>query len=122
MRGFAPFKPEQTAVELHLSHWSGDLPKLEVWPHWTYGGSLQGFFGRLTYQGQPVYGTRSPSPTVSDPFAVNVFIDTFNSIYGPGWKHDTAINTHTRNGGFCYTFVAQSPPGGYPGTKGGYPS
>ena len=122
MRGFAPFRPEHTAAELHLSHWRGPLPVLEVWPNWTYGGGLQGFFGRLTYDGKPVYGTRSPSPTVADPFARNVFIDTFDSMYGAGWKRDTAINTHARNGGFCYTFVAQSPPGGYPGTRGGYPS
>ena len=122
MRGFDAFAREHTAVELHISHWTGPLPMLEVWPNWTYGGDLQGFFGRLTYDGKPVYGTRSPSPTVTDPFARNVFIDTFDSIYGPGWKRDTAINTHRANGAFCYTFVAQSPPGGYPGTKGGYPS
>jgi hypothetical protein len=80
MRGFAPFKKEHTEVELHLSHWTGALPVLEVWPNWTYGGDLQGFFGRLTYDGKPVYGTRSPSPTVTDLFARNVYIDTFNSI------------------------------------------
>jgi hypothetical protein len=122
MRGFAPFTKAHTAVELHLSHWTGALPKLEVWPNWTYGGRLQGFFGRLSYHGEAVYGARSPSPTVTDLFARNVYIDTFNSIYGRGWKRDTAINTHKENGGFCYSFVAQSPPGGYPGTRGGYPS
>jgi hypothetical protein len=122
MRGFAPFKKAHTDVEFHISHWRGPLPVLEVWRNWTYGGRLQGFFGRLTYDGKPVYGTRSPSPTVTDPFARNVYIDTFDSVYGRGWKRDTAINTHKRNGAFCYTFVAQSPPGGYPGIKGGYPS
>jgi hypothetical protein len=122
MRGFAPFRKVHTDVELHISHWTGELPELDVWPNWTYGGRLQGFFGRLRYDGKPVYGTRSPSPTVSDPFARNVYIDTLNSVYGRGWKRDTAINTHKRNGGFCYSFVVQSPPGGYPGTKGGYPS
>jgi hypothetical protein len=122
MRGFAPFKKAHTDVELHISHWRGTLPELEVWPNWTYGGRLQGFFGRLRYDGKAVYGTRSPSPTVTDPFARNVYIDTLNSVYGRGWKRDTAINTHKRNGGFCYSFVVQSPPGGYPGTRGGYPS
>jgi hypothetical protein len=122
MRGFAPFRKEHTDVEFHISHWRAPLPVLEVWPNWTYGGGLQGFFGRLTYDGKPVYGTRSPSPTVSDPFARNVYIDTLDSIYGSGWKRDTAINTHRPSGGFCYTFVPQSPPGGYPGTRGGYPS
>ena len=30
MRGFAPWTDAQKAVELHLSHWSGDLPALEA--------------------------------------------------------------------------------------------
>ena len=58
MRGFDPWTSAQKAVELHLSHWSGPLPVLEIYEHWTYGGAQQGFFGRLTYLGQPVYGTR----------------------------------------------------------------
>src|SRR5947199_15102 len=82
MRGFDPWTDEQKGFELHVSHWSGPLPELEIHQHWTYGGSHQGFFGRLLYQGQPVYGTRSPSARVSDPWARNVYIDTFNSDYG----------------------------------------
>jgi hypothetical protein len=117
MRGFAPWTADQKAVELHLSHWSGALPVLEIYEHWTYGGSQQGFFGRLTYNGQPVYGTRSASATVSDTFARNIYIDTYDSDYGSGWKHDTAISTHPGNGGFCYTFVPQAPPAGYPSTR-----
>jgi hypothetical protein len=114
MRGFDAWTAQQKAVELHVSHWSGDLPVLEIYQHWTYGNAQQGFFGRLTYQGQPVYGTRSPSASVSDAFARNIYIDAFNSDYGPGWRHDTAINTHPGSGGFCYTFVPQAPPAGYP--------
>ena len=38
MRGVAPFRPEQSAFELHISHWSGPLPMLDVSPNWTYGG------------------------------------------------------------------------------------
>jgi hypothetical protein len=114
MRGFDPFLPEQEALELHVSHWSGPLPVLEVSPNWTYGASLQGLFGRLTYRDQAVYGFRTPSATRRDPYARFVYIDTFNSVYGPGWKRDTAIVTHQRNGAFCYSFVAQVPPPGYP--------
>ena len=117
MRGFAPWTPDQRAVELHLSHWSGPLPVLEIYQHWTYAHAQQGFFGRLTYNGEPVYGTRSTSSTVSDTWARNIYIDTYDSDYGPGWKHDTAISTHPGNGGFCYTFVPQAPPAGYPSTK-----
>jgi hypothetical protein len=114
MRGYAPWTPAQRDSELHLSHWSGPLPVLDVTMAWTYQGEQQGFFGRLLYQGEPVYGTRSPSATVSDPWARNISIDTLDSSYGPGWKHATQVNTHPVNGGFCYTFVPQPPPAGYP--------
>jgi hypothetical protein len=117
MRGFAPWTDKQRGVELHVSHWSGPLPRLQVYRHWTYGRSAQGIFGRLVYRGRPVYGTRTPSATVRDEWSRNVYIDTFDSDYGPGWKHDTAIGTHARNGGFCYSFVPQAPPAGYPSTK-----
>jgi hypothetical protein len=117
VHGYAPWTPEQRAVELHVSHWRGELPVLEVDRHWTYGHSQQGFFGRLTYLGQPVYGTRTASSRVVDPFARNISIDTFNSDFGRGWRHDTAISTHKANGGFCYSFVPQAPPAGYPGTR-----
>ena len=97
MRGFDPFLPGQAAIELHVSHWSGPLPILEVSPNWTYGGTLQGLFGRLTYRGEAVHGFRTPSATRRDPYARFVYIDTFKSVYGPGWKRDTGIVTHPRN-------------------------
>ena len=106
-------RPAQKAFELHLSHWSGpaagarDLPALDVRRH------AQGFFGRLTYQGQPVFGTRSASASVERPFARNIYIDVFDSDYGPGGS--TTRDQHAPgNGGFCYTFVPQAPPAGYP--------
>jgi hypothetical protein len=114
VRGVDPFRPGQAAAELHVSHWSGPLPELEVSPNWTYGGSLQGLFGRLTYRGAPVHGFRTPSARTNDRYARFVYIDTLNSVYGPGWKRDTGIVTHRPTGAFCYSFVAQSPPPGYP--------
>jgi hypothetical protein len=115
MRGYDPWTAAQSAHELHLSHWSRPLPVLDVTMAWTYRGEQQGFFGRLLYRGEPVFGTRSPSARVDDPWARNISIDTLDSSYGPGWKHATQITTHAGNGGFCYTFVAQAPPRGYPG-------
>jgi hypothetical protein len=113
MRGFEPWTDWQRGVELHVSHWSGELPDVQLYRHWTYGHRLQGIFGRLMYRGQPVYGTKTSSSRVRDEWSRNVYIDTYNSDYGPGWRHDTAIATH-RNGGFCYSFVRQKPPRGYP--------
>jgi hypothetical protein len=116
VRGIAPWTAAQRAVELHVSHWSGPLPVLEIDRHWTYSRTHQGFFGRLTYLGNPVFGTRTASARVVDPFARNISIDTFDSSFGSGWRHDTAIATHTGNGGFCYSFVPQPLPPGYPET------
>ena len=45
----------QRARELHLSHWRGELPKLEVYLDWIYGGRYHHLFGRYTY-----LGTRRP--------------------------------------------------------------
>jgi hypothetical protein len=113
--GFDAWKPEQLAVEAHVSHWSGPLPELELYAHWTYGGGVQGVFGRLTYLGQPVHGfgsTNAGNPR--DRYGRNVYIDTFNSVYGAGWRRESGILLHTPNGSFCHSFVAQKPFPGYP--------
>jgi hypothetical protein len=114
LRGLEPFRPQHAGLELHLSHWTGALPELEVSPNWTYGGRWQGLFGRLSYHGTPVFGTRTPTTRASDGHARYVYIDTYNSAYGPGWRRDAAKVTHVGNGAFCYSFVPQTPPPGYP--------
>ena len=115
LRGVAGFLPSHMAWELHLSHWSAPLPVLEVSPNWTYGGSLQGLFGRLLYGGEPVFGARTPTRARNDANARYVYIDTFNSAYGAGWKRDGAKVTHVGSGGFCYSFAPLAqPPAGYP--------
>lgn len=114
MRGIEPFRPGQASYELHVSHWNGTLPVLEVSPNWTYGGSWQGLFGRLTYSGHPVFGFRTPSSRRRDPHARFFYVDTLNSVFGVGWKHDAGKVAHSRNGAFCYSFVPQFTPPGYP--------
>ena len=114
MRGIEPFKPEQAAFELHISHWRGELPLLEVSPNWTYSGSWQGLFGRLTYHGEPVFGFKTPSSTRRDPNARYFYVDTLDSVFGVGWRHDAGKVAHSRNGAFCYSFVPQLTPPGYP--------
>jgi hypothetical protein len=47
MRGFEPWLPSQSGWELHISHWTGPLPDLEISPNWTYDGRWEGLFGRL---------------------------------------------------------------------------
>jgi hypothetical protein len=113
--GFQPFLPSQGQVELHISHWTGPLPVLDAAVHWTYDHSSVGIFGRLTYEGQPVYGfAASPPGNPKDRYSRNVYIDTLNSIYGAGWHRETGILLHHPGGTFCHSFVPQVPPPGYP--------
>jgi hypothetical protein len=115
--GFQPWTPAQAAYELHVSHWSGDLPALTVGVHWTYGKSAIGVFGQFLYQGKPVYGFRSTA--AGNPlgrYERNVYIDTHNSAYGQGWFRESGILTHNPTGTFCHSFVPQKPFPGYPST------
>lgn len=115
LRGVGAFLPGHMAFELHLSHWTTDPAQLEISPNWTYGGSLQGLFGRMLYRGKPVHGFKTPTRSRSDRNARYVYIDTFNSAYGSGWKRDGAKVTHVPSGGFCYSFAPLlRPPPGYP--------
>lgn len=113
--GFEPWKPLQAAWELRLSHWSTDIAKLEIWPNWAYSKRFDHLFGRFTYLDQPVYGfgsTGKGEPT--DGFGRNIYLDTFNSAYGSGWKRENSFLAHKGTGVFCYGFYEHDPYPGYP--------
>lgn len=119
--GFTPWLASQRATWLELSHWRGPLPKLAVWQDWVYDMRYTQIFGRLTYLGQPVYGfntTRDGAPT--DGFGRLVYLDTYDSAYGRGWRRENSFVTHNPTGIFCYGFYPFDPTtGGYdhpPGT------
>ena len=113
--GFLPWLPRQTAWELHLSHWRGPLAQLEVWPGWAYRHRAEALFGRLTYRGEPVYGFRSGTfGAPRDRFGRLVFLDTFDSRYGSGWRRENSFLVHRPTGVFCYEFIRYDPfTGGY---------
>jgi hypothetical protein len=113
--GFTPWLPELRANWLEISHWTGEIAKLETGTNWVYGGRFQALFGRFTYRGTPVYGfgtTRYGAPT--DGFGSLVYLDTYNSMYGQGWRRENSFVTHNPTGVFCYGFYTFDP------TKGGY--
>jgi hypothetical protein len=113
--GFQPWTAGQKAYEMHVSHWTGDLPGLQVAVHWTYNHSAIGVFGQFLYQGQPVHGFKSTAE--GNPlgrYERNVYIDTHNSAYGQGWYRESGILTHNPTGTFCHSFVPQKPFPGYP--------
>jgi hypothetical protein len=116
--GFDAWKPEQLDVQTHVSHWSGPLPELELYAHWTYGGQFQGVFGRLTYLGEPVHGFAADSVgNPRDRYGRNVYLDTLGSWYGSGWRRESGILLHSPTGTFCHSFVPQKPFPGYPGQE-----
>jgi hypothetical protein len=95
---------KQAVWELRLSHWTGEPAQLEVKLNWAYR-RYHHIYGRFTYQGQPVYGFRSTSTGVPlDTFGRNLYLDTFNSAYGGGWKRENSFLMHKGTGAFCYGF------------------
>jgi hypothetical protein len=113
--GFTPWTGELRQKWLEVSHWTGELPQLELHMGWVWSNRFQQLFGRYTYRGKPVYGygtTRYGAPT--DGFGRLIYLDTFNSAYGAGWKRENSFVPHNPTGAFCYGFYSFDP------TKGGY--
>ena len=106
-----PATGDRAAWELRLSHWSGGFPVLEIWTDWSYR-RFHHLYGRLTYNGGGVFGFKSTRFGVPlDTYGRNIFVDTFGSSYGAGWKRENSFLTHKPTGAFCYGFY---PHGRYP--------
>jgi hypothetical protein len=113
--GFTPWTAGLRQWELHISHWTTSVAKLDVWQDWVYSGRFHHLFGRFTYMGQPVHGfgsTRYGAPT--DGYGRLIYLDTHDSAYGSGWKRENSFLPHKPTGVFCYGFFKHnSGTGGY---------
>ena len=81
------------------------MAELTLKADWSSRGKWRHVYGKLTYRGKPVYGfgaSRFGVPT--DPFGRNVYIDTLDSAYGPGWRRENSFLTRKPTG-FCYDFT-----------------
>jgi hypothetical protein len=104
-RGWDPWTDGQRQWELRVSHWNGEMAHLELYADWAFHGDAHDIFGRMTYGGMPVHGfhtTSNGEPT--DSYGRGLYIDTFDSAYGPGWKRETSIVFRKPSGAFCYSF------------------
>ena len=106
------------ALEVHLSHWSGPLPVLTVNTDWSWH-QWNHLYGTFTYDGAPVFGLASTTTGQPlDSFGRNLYLDTFDSAYGTGWKRENSFLTHKGDGVFCYSVNPHpaTPPARAPST------
>jgi hypothetical protein len=107
--GIAPWKPGHGAWELRLSHWTGEVARLEAWTDWYFSGRWHHLFGRLTYRGRPVHGfSTTPNGEPLDTHGRVLYLDTLDSAYGPGWRRENGFVARRPTGAFCYGFVPHS--------------
>ena len=94
----------QSQMEVHLAHWTGDLPVLDVHVDWAYGGQWNHLWGTYTYNGAGVHGFHSTAAGVPlDTFGRNLYVDTYGSQYGPGWQRENSFLMHGPGGSWCYS-------------------
>jgi hypothetical protein len=109
--------PGEAVWELRLSHWTGPLPVLTIHLDWAYR-RYDHLFGSLTYLGAPVYGfgsTASGAPL--DRFGRNIYLDTYDSAYGAGWRRENSFLSHRGMGSFCYGFYPHGDRASGKGTQ-----
>jgi hypothetical protein len=110
---FAP--GARSAWDLRLSHWTGLQAALTVKTDWTYR-RFDHLYGSLTYRGKPVYGFRTTGlGNPLDGYGRLIYVDTFGSRYGAGWRRENSFVPHRPSGIFCYGFF---PHGSHPTGKG----
>ena len=105
----------QSAWEVHLAHWLGPPPQLQIQTDWAWH-QWDHLFGTFTYGDSPVFGFKSTATGAPlDTFGRNLYVDTFDSKYGAGWIRENSFLTHTNTGVFCYSF---NPHGAHPAGNG----
>jgi hypothetical protein len=113
--GFHPWLAAQRAHELRLSHWTGPLASVDAYVDWHGRRHRHEVFGRVTYRGLPVHGfstTATGNPT--DGYGRLIYLDTYASRYGHGWRRENSFVAHDPTGVFCYAFLRRNPRhGGY---------
>ena len=112
--GYAPWTADQRSLWMDVSHWSGPTAQLAAYPDWVYSGHFHSLFGQYTYNGNPVYGYGTTGAGVpTDTYGRLIFLDTYGSTYGPGWRRENSFVSHNPTGVFCYGFYSHDPTKGF---------
>jgi hypothetical protein len=108
-QGYKPFTKLQAAWELHLSHWRGPIPQLDIFLDWVYRGRYHHLFGRYLYNGKGVHGHKTTTTGVPlDPYGRNIYLDSYGSAHGMRWARINAFIAHKPGGTFCYGFFPRA--------------
>jgi hypothetical protein len=100
----------QTAWELHLSHWTGPLAALEIQVDSLHRNDV--LYGRFSYRGKAIHGfhsTRRGAPL--DTYGRNIYVDTYASSYGSGWRRANGFLARKPFGLFCYLLPPENGKG-----------
>ena len=100
-------------------------PILQAYPRWSkyYRGTLKHsvtkhfpvLFGSFTLNGVGIYGPGDRKGAPTNSFGRNVYIDTLDSDYGPGWRRIMGVLTQPDGGTYCYEFSKKGASGGKTG-------
>jgi hypothetical protein len=112
--GVLPWTVRQHMYSIRVSHWTGPVAQVELHSDWIYSGRWHEVFGRASYLGVPIHGFGSTSRGVpTDGYGRLLYLDTFGSRYGRGWRRENAFLPHGPTGVFCAGFYPHrgGPPG-----------
>jgi hypothetical protein len=97
----------RAAWELHLSHWTGDSPSCRSDHIQEDRPGVRSF-----YLSRPagLWVQVRPLRRAARQLRRLLFLDTYNSGYGPGWQRENSFLTHRPTGSFCYGLFARREP------------
>ena len=73
----------------------------------------------FTYRATRSWLQDTPRGAPLDSYGRNVYLDTFNSAYGDGWRRENSFLVHNPSGNFCYGFYMHDRYPGYPAARDG---
>ena len=92
-----------------LSHLAGPFALLEIWLDESARRLRPPVRSLDSYPGFPVFGYSStPNGVPLDPYGRNIYLDTYDSAYGPGWGAREHLPDAQSDGHFCYGFSSAS--------------